>query len=128
MLSHCCCLITFSGIGGKDSGNVFGLTDSGEMILSPTSEDDPVQRINPQRAQQSSDLQDCDEFTKLLVQDDARMLVDLLKLAVAGKGYKTYTVQYLMIEKPIVCGPSVIDINEKRYFESFKYYYLQSFL
>ncbi len=79
-LSYC----FFTGIGGKDSGNVFGLTDSGEMILSPTSEDDPVQRINPQRAQQSSDLQDCDEFTKLLVQDDARMLVDLLKLAVAG--------------------------------------------
>jgi hypothetical protein len=79
------CLPIFSGIGGKDSSNVFGLTDSGEMILSPQSDDDPVQRINPQRPQQPSDLQDCDEFTKLLVQDDARMLVDLLKLAVAGK-------------------------------------------
>ena len=71
---------------GKDSSNVFGLTDSGEMILSPGSDDDPVAniRINSQRPQ-VPDLHDCDEFTKLLVQDDARMLVDLLKLAVAGK-------------------------------------------
>jgi hypothetical protein len=77
-------LFSFQGIGGKDSGNVFGLTDSGEMILSPSSDDDPIlsQRIRPQ---QLTDLPDCDEFTKLLVQDDARMLVDLLKLAVAGK-------------------------------------------
>jgi hypothetical protein len=54
------------------------------MILSPSSDDDPIlsQRIRPQ---QLTDLPDCDEFTKLLVQDDARMLVDLLKLAVAGK-------------------------------------------
>ena len=27
-----------------------------------------------------------DDFTRLLVQDDARLIVDLLKLAVAGEG------------------------------------------
>ena len=57
------------------------------MILSPSSEEDAGgnQRNGggPQRPQQT-DLPDCDEFTRLLTQDDARMLVDLLKLAVAG--------------------------------------------
>jgi hypothetical protein len=74
-------------ISGKNSSNVFGLTDSGEIILSPSSDEDVAgnQRINngSQKPQQT-DLPDCDEFTRLLTQDDARMLVDLLKLAVAG--------------------------------------------
>ena len=41
-------LVMVLGIGGKDSSNVFGLTDSGEMILSPTSDDDPVQVLDSQ--------------------------------------------------------------------------------
>ena len=35
-----------------------------------------------------------DDFTKLLVQDDARLLVDLLKLAVTGKS--TFAKQYII--------------------------------
>jgi hypothetical protein len=67
---------------------VFGLTDSGEMVLSPSSDEDPAggyQRINGSQRPQPTDPPDCDEFTRLLTQDDARMLVDLLKLAVAGE-------------------------------------------
>ena len=43
--------------------------------------------VQQQQQQQSNSraLHPLDDFTKLLVQDDARLLVDLLKLAVTGK-------------------------------------------
>ena len=56
------------------------------MVLSPSSDDDAAgnQKVEASQKPHQPDLPDCDEFTRLLTQDDARMLVDLLKLAVAG--------------------------------------------
>ena len=41
--------------------------------------------VQQQQQSNSRALHPLDDFTKLLVQDDARLLVDLLKLAVTGK-------------------------------------------
>ena len=59
------------------------------VLVSPTStskvQTEPTVTLRVQNRENTKECGYLDDFTKLLVEDDARLLVDLLKLAVAGR-------------------------------------------